>query len=275
MPTVFRFKNINNLTLRSGISKRRGFFYAVNMNEGFILLHRKIKENWLWQRSDYFHWFTHLLLKANFKDNDSFLFEGEFISIKRGQFITSYRNLAKELPVCSEQKIRTFLKLLIKDKIVLIDSLRKATRITICNYDSYQSAQHNSNTVATQQQHSSNTVATTIERKKKKENNENNDNNNTEQVPKFNFKKELLNLGVEKQIVEDWLKVRKIKKAANTETALNSIIAQIQKSGLTANECIKKSVESSWSGFKADWLKPKTLNGQKHHEENKPKYKLL
>ena len=50
-------------------------------------------------------------------------------------------------------------------------------QITICNYDSYQSTQHNSNTIATQQQHNSNTVATTIEIKKKNDNKENKENN--------------------------------------------------------------------------------------------------
>ncbi len=143
------------------------------MNQGFILLHRKIRDNWIYKRPDYYHWFTEFIFMANFKDNNNYLFEGEFIKIKRGDFVTSYRQLAKKLPNCSEQKIRTFIKLLIKDKIVLIKSLKKATQITILNYDSYQGEQHNSNTVATQQQHSSNTVATTIERKKKKDNNEN------------------------------------------------------------------------------------------------------
>lgn len=146
------------------------------MHDGFILLHRKIRLNWIYKRSDYYHWFTEFIFMANFKDNNNYLFEGEFIKVKRGQFVTSYRQLAKKLPSCSEQKIRTFIKLLIKDKIVLIESLKKATQITICNYDSYQGEQHNSNTVATQQQHNSNTVATSIERKRKKENNVNNDN---------------------------------------------------------------------------------------------------
>jgi hypothetical protein len=71
----------------------------------------------------------------------------------------------------------------------------------------------------------------------------------------FSFKKELLNLGIEKQIIEDWLKVRKTKKAANTQTAFEAILREIEKSGLTPNECIKKSVENSWSGFKNEWLK--------------------
>lgn len=72
---------------------------------------------------------------------------------------------------------------------------------------------------------------------------------------KFNFKKSLLDLGIENQIVLDWLKVRKNKKATDTETAFNKIKTQIDKSELTANECIKIAVENSWSGFNVEWLK--------------------
>ena len=76
-----------------------------------------------------------------------------------------------------------------------------------------------------------------------------------EEKPKvFNFKNSLLDLGIEKQIVEDYLKVRKTKKASNTETAFNSIKNQIEISGLSANECIKKAVVKSWAGFKAEWV---------------------
>jgi len=74
----------------------------------------------------------------------------------------------------------------------------------------------------------------------------------------FNFRKSLLDLGIEKQIVSDWLKVRSKKKSANTETAFYSIMNEIGKSGLSANECIKQSVIKSWAGFKADWIKPET-----------------
>ena len=70
----------------------------------------------------------------------------------------------------------------------------------------------------------------------------------------FNFKTSLLNLGIQKEIVDDWLKVRKTKKAANTETAFKAICREIEKSKLTPNDCIKKAVENSWSGFKNEWL---------------------
>lgn len=70
---------------------------------------------------------------------------------------------------------------------------------------------------------------------------------------KFSFKKALINLGIDEQIVDDWIIVRKNKKASNTETAYNSIKKQIELCNANANECIKMAVEHSWQGFKAQW----------------------
>lgn len=75
-----------------------------------------------------------------------------------------------------------------------------------------------------------------------------------EKPEKFNFRKSLLEIGVSEKIVLEWLKVRKTKKAVNTETAFEKVCAEIKRSGLSANACITKSVENSWAGFKAEWL---------------------
>lgn len=72
-------------------------------------------------------------------------------------------------------------------------------------------------------------------------------------VPKFNFKSELLELGVDKDVLQDWIDVRKKKKAANTKTALKGLLSEVEKSGLTIAEAVKISAENSWSGFKAQW----------------------
>lgn len=82
-------------------------------------------------------------------------------------------------------------------------------------------------------------------------------------VPKaivFFFKKELKALGVENQLADDWIKVRKLKKAANTKTAFDALVKEFDKSGLKPNECVKMAVENSWSGFKALWLKNQSNN---------------
>ena len=77
---------------------------------------------------------------------------------------------------------------------------------------------------------------------------------NKEKDVRFDFKKSLLEIGVSPQVAEDWLKVRKTKKAANTETAFKRIQHEIQLSGLSADECITIAVERSWQGLKAEWV---------------------
>jgi len=71
---------------------------------------------------------------------------------------------------------------------------------------------------------------------------------------KFNFKNSLLDLGIELNIVETFLSVRKKKKSVNSELAFTKIKNEITKSGLTPNEAIKIAAEKSWSGFEADWI---------------------
>jgi len=71
--------------------------------------------------------------------------------------------------------------------------------------------------------------------------------------PKFNFKSELLALGVNEDVLSDWLKVRSKKKASNTKTALKGLLTEITKSGLMVNDAIEYAASKSWSGFKANW----------------------
>ena len=75
---------------------------------------------------------------------------------------------------------------------------------------------------------------------------------------KFDFRAALIALGVTVEVADAWLQVRKAKKGVNTEIAFRSIQAEIAKSGRSADECIRISVERSWAGFKASWLEDPT-----------------
>jgi hypothetical protein len=79
-------------------------------------------------------------------------------------------------------------------------------------------------------------------------------NSSTKNNNKYDFKKALIEIGVSEQIARDWMEVRKAKGAANTETAFKSIQKEIQRSGLSADECIRVAAENSWRGFKAEWI---------------------
>jgi hypothetical protein len=84
---------------------------------------------------------------------------------------------------------------------------------------------------------------------KRKENKENEIKEN-----KFSFKNSLLEFSSNKQLIDDWLLVRKNKNATNTKTAFNSFIEQVKISDIKIDEILKICVEKSWSGYKFEWI---------------------
>ena len=84
-----------------------------------------------------------------------------------------------------------------------------------------------------------------------------NKDNNIESIKSFDFKKAFLDLDVDVKTLEDWLKVRKAKKAVNTQSAFNSVKKKMEASGKSFNECVTISAEKSWAGFDIEWMKEK------------------
>jgi hypothetical protein len=82
----------------------------------------------------------------------------------------------------------------------------------------------------------------------------------------FNFKKSLCNYGFKTNLVDDWLKIRKVKGGVNTETAFNKFIAQVEINGNDKNEILETCIEKSWAGFQSDWLK----SMEDKNKQNKP-----
>ena len=110
--------------------------------EGWISLHRKILENPILNRSrvySNFEAWIWLLLKANHKDN-KFMLGSELIKVKKGSMITSQKKLCRQFR-WGNSKLRSFLKVLQKDKMILLKTNTQSTHITICNYDTYQENQ--------------------------------------------------------------------------------------------------------------------------------------
>lgn len=70
----------------------------------------------------------------------------------------------------------------------------------------------------------------------------------------FNFKDELISLGCDPDEVDDWMAVRKTKRATNTKTAFRGFLREVGKSGLDPSEVVRMCAENSWCGFKASWL---------------------
>lgn len=107
--------------------------------QGWIKLHRKIQEHWLYQEKRKFSRFEawiDLLMMMNHEDSKVIL-GNEIIEVKRGQRITSIRQLCERWR-WSNTKVTQFLELLQNDGMAIIESDRKKTVITIVNYDFYQ-----------------------------------------------------------------------------------------------------------------------------------------
>ena len=62
---------------------------------------------------------------------------------------------------------------------------------------------------------------------------------------------------VDDQVWNDFLAVRKAKRAPLTETALAMIEKESELAGLTLNDALTECVTRGWQSFKAEWIKPK------------------
>lgn len=88
------------------------------------------------------------------------------------------------------------------------------------------------------------------------------------ELEKFSFKKSFIELGVSVNHINDWIDVRKNKKATNSKSAYIKAVKEMDKAvaiGYTYDYCVQVAAENSWSGFKysyfikeADPVKTKT-----------------
>jgi len=106
-----------------------------NKNMGFIRIFRSIKNHWLWQDEKKLKWWFDILISANYS-SQKVLIKGSLIECGRGQSIKSLETWAKDW-LTTKKTVQTFFKLLSSDRMILIENLKVTTRITVCNYDSY------------------------------------------------------------------------------------------------------------------------------------------
>jgi uncharacterized protein YdaU (DUF1376 family) len=64
--------------------------------------------------------------------------------------------------------------------------------------------------------------------------------------------------GVTDSVWQDWLSLRKTKKAAVTQTAIDGIAREASKAGVSLQTALETCCARGWTGFKADWLKDKS-----------------
>ena len=84
--------------------------------------------------------------------------------------------------------------------------------------------------------------------------------------PPFNFKQAMLSAGFAADLTEDWLRIRKAKKAVNSERAFKLFLEQVQRTGRDKNEILALVVQKQWKGFEANWVQ----SAQQSHNPQEP-----
>ena len=109
------------------------------MAYGWISIHRKIQQSDIWLDKEPFDkrsaWID-LIMMANHEDKQ-ILFNGKFIEVKRGEKITSLKQLSERWR-WSTGKVKRFLKLLESGSMIELKTKRRYTSYKVVNYNVYQ-----------------------------------------------------------------------------------------------------------------------------------------
>lgn len=222
---------------------------------GWIKLHRSLKD-WEWY-SDHntTRLLIHLLISVNYEDKQ---WKNEIV--KAGTMITSWENLSYETGLSLKQ-VRTAMSKLERGRQVGRQVAGKGASkwqvITLVKWDKLQgegqeNGQENGSKLGRKR-------ATTKEVKNKEVKNNTSTSIKIDiedsKPPKkdFDFKAHLLSLGIDDGLVNDFLAVRKAKKAVNTENAFKGLVREIKKAQISPHEAIEMCVHKSWKGFEATW----------------------
>lgn len=105
-------------------------------SSGWIKIHRKIKNKGYYKKSEYIHLWIHLLLEAN-HDEKEFLWNGQLIKVRSGQFITGLRSLESETGI-KRSTVDRILKMFENETQIEQQVTTKFRLITIKNWEEYQ-----------------------------------------------------------------------------------------------------------------------------------------
>jgi len=137
------------------------------MQDGYIYLDRCIRGHWVYKKPEYFAAWVKMLFEVRFSEEAERVFiDGAIIDCGRGQSLNSISTWCNVLGKgWTTQKVRTFFKLLETDKMISTENMKKTTRLTVCNYDTYQNKKQAANAQSTSGQLELNESLTTEEGK--------------------------------------------------------------------------------------------------------------
>lgn len=240
--------------------------------QGWIKIHRQIKENWVYQSSIPFCKFAawiDILLSAN-HDDAKFNHGSKLIQLSKGEFITSEIKLSERWG-WSRKTVRSFLKLLENDGMITKHSTTKYTTISVLNWAFYQIEEQQKNNKGTTKEQQKNT--------NKNHNNVKNDKKNT----KVDFSSIVYSYTESeclRNTIHDFIECRsKYKTPFKLEKQLSAFLEKLDKLAKTDGEKIevlKQSIANGWIGIfevKQNFSKQQPQQSkQQHHNFDQRSY---
>ena len=256
---------------------------------GWIKLHRSITEHWIWKDPVKLKCWLDLLLTVN-HTSTKINVGNQIYTCGRGQSIQSLSSWAKRWGV-SKDTARNLIVLLEKDGMITRENLdnftpnptrlhtpkhtRSITRITVCNYESYQTLLHD-------ELHASRPAAD-----QQPVPNKNNKNGNNDKEKKTKVRSDysdidfcFIELEGFKEIFLEWLDYKKTqykftyKNERSLKVAYNELVNLSQGRASVASEIVKKSIANGWKGLfameraaTAPTATAKSAQQQAYHEE--------
>ena len=209
---------------------------------GWIKLDREITSHWIFEDSWKFRNWIDLLTLVNHSEQKVNI-KGTVLTCYRGQTLCSLDTFARRWK-CDKSKVRRFLKLLEDDSMIELKSEHITTRLTICNYDTYQG--------------DGNADETQVKRKRNA--------SETQVTPNKNDKKEKN----EKEVILDsWIEYRKSIRKSLSQATINTLLKKMD--NYTNEQCkfvINNSIENGWQGL--FWDKIQTIEQVKETNKWKP-----
>lgn len=140
-----------------------------NAKSNYITLDRSIMSHWIADKGDTLKRWIDIIMMANY-ESKYIMINNSKVFVPRGSFVRSQVKLASRWMV-DREVARNFLKKLVRENMIEIESTKFYTMITVCNYDTYQLIKPTKNPTKTHTEPTTNPTETTSKKGKKEKSN--------------------------------------------------------------------------------------------------------
>lgn len=248
---------------------------------GWVKLHRSLQDSSIASHPEYLAVWIHLMIRAQHSASECVIGR-QIVKLNAGQLVFGRIKFSSEIGV-SENKVRAALDVMKSLNMITIKSMAKFSIISITKWQEYQTESPANNHETANTSPADHQQAATY----KNDKNVNNDKNivleQDKPAKKQKAAKADLNYSVwpqqpDQQILNDWIAMRKAKRAPLSQTVLDAFGGEFSKAstfGYSVNDCLRTAIASGWTGFKFSWMQNQLARGQQSGNHNQPRPSLI